>query len=251
MREPEAITSARCALGTRLAAYRRAAGLTQMELASRIAFSRSTIANVETGRQHVPRGFWAGADTAVHAGGVLVAGCDDVEAARRACVRAVACPAKPATLPAIYIAVGPGAPAAPRHWRQSGVIVTPTPPQYTEDGLRHVPDGMGTARLHAIRARALTGSRDFAEARAALQAADQASAAHQQDQLHDRLGGEFAFGTAKLRYYEALVLTRAGYPADAETARLLRPASTGLRRTGPAPTDGRHSPRPSSQQRGS
>lgn len=55
MREPAAITSARCALGARLATYRRAAGLTQTGLASLVAFSRSTIANVETGRQHVPR----------------------------------------------------------------------------------------------------------------------------------------------------------------------------------------------------
>jgi transcriptional regulator with XRE-family HTH domain len=55
VREPEAVTSARYGLGMRLAAYRRAAGLTQMELASLTVFSRSTIANVETGRQHVPR----------------------------------------------------------------------------------------------------------------------------------------------------------------------------------------------------
>lgn len=90
--------------------------------------------------------------------------------------------------------------------------------QYAEDGLRHLPKGMGTVRLHAIRARALTGSRDFTEARAALQAAHQASSAHQPDQLHDRVAGEFAFDAAKLHYYEALVLTRAGYPADAEAA---------------------------------
>ncbi len=72
MREPEAIADARCALGAQLAACRRAAGLTQTELASLIVFSRSTIANVETGRQHVPREFWGSADTAVSAGGSLV-----------------------------------------------------------------------------------------------------------------------------------------------------------------------------------
>lgn len=105
MREPEAVTSARCALGIRLAAYRRAAGLTQMDLAPLIAFSRSTIANVETGRQHVPRGFWERADTAVHAGGALVAAHDELEAAvRHARAQRAAFPAELDTLPAIHIA---------------------------------------------------------------------------------------------------------------------------------------------------
>ncbi len=90
--------------------------------------------------------------------------------------------------------------------------------QYAEEGLSHLPAGIGAARLHAIRARALAGHRDFAQARAALKAADEASATQQADQLHNGMAGEFAFDTAKLRYYQALVLTRAGYPADAETA---------------------------------
>jgi hypothetical protein len=42
--------------------------------------------------------------------------------------------------------------------------------QYTEDGLSHLATGMGAARLHAIRARALAGHRDFAQARAAIAA---------------------------------------------------------------------------------
>lgn len=49
------------------------------------AVSRSTIANVETGRQHVQRRFWDSADTAVSAGGSLVAASEKLEEmARRA-----------------------------------------------------------------------------------------------------------------------------------------------------------------------
>ena len=65
--------SALCALGSQLAACRRAAGLTQAQLAVRANVSRSTVANVETGRQHVARAFWVSADGAVSAGGSLVA----------------------------------------------------------------------------------------------------------------------------------------------------------------------------------
>ena len=72
MREPEVIATARCTLGVQLAACRRAVGLSQAQLAEKTGFSRSTIANVETGRQHVPRSFWESADTAVSAGGSLV-----------------------------------------------------------------------------------------------------------------------------------------------------------------------------------
>jgi hypothetical protein len=90
--------------------------------------------------------------------------------------------------------------------------------QLAEDGLSHLPAGMGAARLHAIRARALAGHHDFAEARAALKAADQASNGPRPDQLHNGIAGEFAFDAAKLQYYKALVLTSAGYPAHAETA---------------------------------
>ena len=355
VREPEAIANARCVLGTQLAACRRAAGLSQVQLAKKIGFSRSSIANVETGRQNVPRKFWESADTAVSAGGTLVATHDEVEtAARRARVgaRQTAAGPGPVDLPVIYVgaqplpaptaassaaietdvvaaaaaqardhamnaaatAIGPGTieqlttevvrlsrayvagaplplftamrqalgrvqaaldtkayPAQARDlnflagalcglmanasldlgredaaddlaraaWTY-GTIIDHGPligwargtqalaaiwdhryadaAQYAEDGLSHLTAGMGAARLHSIRARALAGHRDFAQARAALQAADAASGGQQADQLHNGIAGEFAFDTAKLRYYEALVLTRSGYPADAEAA---------------------------------
>ena len=71
MRESDAIENARRVLGAKLATYRRAAGYNQAEFASLIDYSRSTIANVETGRQHVPGKFWTAADTALHTGCAL------------------------------------------------------------------------------------------------------------------------------------------------------------------------------------
>jgi hypothetical protein len=56
--ESEPVAAARRALGRRLAALRQAAGYSQAEFAPLTGYGRSTLANVETGRQHVPRGFW-------------------------------------------------------------------------------------------------------------------------------------------------------------------------------------------------
>jgi tetratricopeptide (TPR) repeat protein len=50
--------------------------LTQHQLAEMIAYSRTTVANVETGRQPAGRDFWKRADTAVTAGGKLLASFD-------------------------------------------------------------------------------------------------------------------------------------------------------------------------------
>jgi tetratricopeptide (TPR) repeat protein len=90
VREPEAVAQARYALGAELAAYRRAARCTQAALAKLTGYSRSTIANVETGRQHVPRDLWERADTALRTGGVLATGHDEVEAATRRALRTAA-----------------------------------------------------------------------------------------------------------------------------------------------------------------
>jgi hypothetical protein len=56
--ESEGITAARKALGHQLAAYRQAAEYSQQEFAPLTGYGRSTLANVETGRQNVPRAFW-------------------------------------------------------------------------------------------------------------------------------------------------------------------------------------------------
>ena len=77
-------------LGVELAAYRRAAGFTQAQFAKLAEYSRSTIANVETGRQHVPRDFWERADRVLRTGGVLATGYDETETAARHQLRAAA-----------------------------------------------------------------------------------------------------------------------------------------------------------------
>ena len=70
-------------LGRQLAASRHAAGVSQHRLASLVEYSRSTIANAETGRQHVPRDFWERCDTALGTGTALARGYDEVAAAQR------------------------------------------------------------------------------------------------------------------------------------------------------------------------
>jgi DNA-binding XRE family transcriptional regulator len=88
--DPDTVTAARRSLGEELAAYRRAAGWTQDGLAKLTGYSRSTIANVETGRQHAPRDLWERADAELRTGGVLASGHDEIEAAARRELRAVA-----------------------------------------------------------------------------------------------------------------------------------------------------------------
>lgn len=69
----EQVAEARRDLGRLLAVWRDAAGLSQIELARRLAYSRSTLANAETGRQMVTRAFWQGADRECGAAGALIA----------------------------------------------------------------------------------------------------------------------------------------------------------------------------------
>ena len=90
MRELEVAAAPSSTLGAELAAYRRAAGYTQAEFAELTEYSRSTIANVETGRQHVSRDFWERADRILRTGGVLAAGYDETESAARRQLRAAA-----------------------------------------------------------------------------------------------------------------------------------------------------------------
>lgn len=70
---PEALADARRLLGAQLRAARRGMGVTQSRLAQEVRWSRSTVANVEVGRQPAPREFWVACDNALGAGGVLVA----------------------------------------------------------------------------------------------------------------------------------------------------------------------------------
>ena len=80
---PGQLAEARRDLGRQLAAWRGAAGLTQVDFAHLACYSRSSVGNVETGRQTVPRRFWQHADRELGAGGVLLAASDHVEALAR------------------------------------------------------------------------------------------------------------------------------------------------------------------------
>ncbi|MBB5874654.1 hypothetical protein F4553_008088 [Allocatelliglobosispora scoriae] len=59
---------AREALGVALTAARKAAGLSQHSLARAINYGRSSVANVETGRQNAPRRFWQDCDQILNTG---------------------------------------------------------------------------------------------------------------------------------------------------------------------------------------
>jgi DNA-binding XRE family transcriptional regulator len=74
-----AIAEARRHLGTRLAAHRRAQGYKQQEFAPLVHYSRSTLANVETGRQSGTRSFWLRCDELLAAAGALTAAYDEIQ----------------------------------------------------------------------------------------------------------------------------------------------------------------------------
>ncbi|MEV0004079.1 helix-turn-helix transcriptional regulator [Micromonospora sp. NPDC050980] len=80
---PEELAAARRLLGLRLAATRKVVGVTQVRLALKVQWSRSTIANVERARQWPPREFWAACDAALGAAGLLVAEWAHTEALSR------------------------------------------------------------------------------------------------------------------------------------------------------------------------
>src|SRR5262249_14828922 len=79
MIDPSEITTARSVLGRLLAKYREAAGLYQHPLAPHTHYCRSTHANVETGRQNMPRAFWERCEHALDAGGALLAAAGQLE----------------------------------------------------------------------------------------------------------------------------------------------------------------------------
>ncbi|WFE38058.1 helix-turn-helix domain-containing protein [Micromonospora sp. WMMD998] len=75
----EQIRDLQKALGRQLAHWRKAAGMTQAALAKRTAYSRSSVANVEIGRNTITRGFWERADRELRAQGSLVDAFDTLQ----------------------------------------------------------------------------------------------------------------------------------------------------------------------------
>jgi DNA-binding transcriptional regulator YiaG len=73
------VAEVRKALGRQLRACRKAAGLTQVQLAACISYSRSSVACAEAGRQIMARAFWERADRATGARRAVLAAFDDLE----------------------------------------------------------------------------------------------------------------------------------------------------------------------------
>ncbi|WP_435209557.1 helix-turn-helix domain-containing protein [Micromonospora sp. bgisy143] len=76
------VATAWIGLGHMLARSRKAAGYTQETFALRVNYGRSTIANVETGRQRVRREFWTRSDELLETGGRLTREYDQIQLAR-------------------------------------------------------------------------------------------------------------------------------------------------------------------------
>jgi DNA-binding XRE family transcriptional regulator len=81
--ESTQVREARRQLGAQLAAFRDAAGLRQQDLAPKVGYGRSTIGNVETGSQRVPRQFWLDCDRVLQTGGALTEGYDAIDSDER------------------------------------------------------------------------------------------------------------------------------------------------------------------------
>lgn len=78
--DPQKLSDAKRALGRRLAGWRRTRGLTQDDVARLVYSTRSTVANVENGRQVVDRVFWGQCESLLRAGGELINGYDEYRA---------------------------------------------------------------------------------------------------------------------------------------------------------------------------
>ncbi|WP_405098260.1 helix-turn-helix domain-containing protein [Micromonospora sp. NBC_01412] len=75
--DPQGLSDVKRALGRRLGTWRRKRGLTQDDVARLVHSTRSTVANVESGRQVVDRVFWAQCESLLQAGGELLIGYDE------------------------------------------------------------------------------------------------------------------------------------------------------------------------------
>ncbi|PUB20833.1 helix-turn-helix protein [Promicromonospora sp. AC04] len=83
-REPESIDQQRRALGEMLAEFRKAANLTQEQLANATFRDRSTVTHIEKGRGRADERFWQACDDAVRANGVLLTAFHELAAAKQA-----------------------------------------------------------------------------------------------------------------------------------------------------------------------
>jgi transcriptional regulator with XRE-family HTH domain len=83
-RDSEEIIARRRALGERLADFRRAAGLTQGQLAKSAFCDRTTVAHIEKGRRPADERFWRIVDDVCDTGGALLAEFMELDTAKHA-----------------------------------------------------------------------------------------------------------------------------------------------------------------------
>ncbi|MEN3315639.1 MAG: hypothetical protein V7605_1873 [Acidimicrobiaceae bacterium] len=81
-REPDVIVAQRRSLGERLAVFRRAAELTQTQLAFAAVCDRTAVAHVERGHSRADERFWSAVDRTCHADGALLTAYHELEAAK-------------------------------------------------------------------------------------------------------------------------------------------------------------------------
>lgn len=81
-RESAHVAALRVALGKSLADHRERSGLKQTEFAERMYYDRTSISKIETGQQPAPRAFWCEADKLLDAREELLAGFDELTAAK-------------------------------------------------------------------------------------------------------------------------------------------------------------------------
>jgi len=88
VRESEAVAAMRRELGRQLAARRKAAGYLQRELGARVGYSRTAIANAETGGTRTGRQLWERVDQVLESGELFARGHDRIQAQIAAVSRA-------------------------------------------------------------------------------------------------------------------------------------------------------------------
>jgi len=80
VRESDAVAAMRRELGRQLAARRKAAGYLQRELGARVGYSRTAIANAETGGTRTGRQLWERVDQVLESGELFARGHDRIQA---------------------------------------------------------------------------------------------------------------------------------------------------------------------------
>lgn len=83
-REPGEVADMRRALGIQLATFRKAAEMTQADLATLVFCDRTTVAHIEAGRARADERFWQTVDRATSADGVLINGYRSLTTAKHA-----------------------------------------------------------------------------------------------------------------------------------------------------------------------